>query len=91
MIDRKQDGCARHARRERERARERAPRKHNSSSKKTKQKNPEKIKFVRTLWFHASPCPLFDSLLADATSLTQAGKQNQKQNANGEAMQSQAP
>ena len=76
--------------RERERERER----HVNTilrQKKTKQKNPEKIKFVRTLWFHASPCPLFDSLLADATSLTQAGKQNQKQNANGEAMQSQAP
>lgn len=56
-----------------------------------KKKKTEKKKFVRTLWFHASPCPLFDSLLADTTSLTRAGKQNQKQNANGEAMQSQAP
>ena len=90
MIDRKQDGCARHARRERERERERE--RHVNTILRQKKKNKtEKKEFVRTLWFHASPCPLFDLLLADATSLTQAGKQNQKQNANGEAMQSQAP
>lgn len=82
MIDRKQDGCARHARRER------APRKHNSLSKKKKN---WKEKVCENTLVPRPSCPLFDSLLADTTSLTRAGKQNQKQNANGEAMQSQAP
>lgn len=50
----------------------------------------KKKKSARTLLFHASLSPLFDSLLAKANFQTQARKQDQKQNANGEAMRCKA-
>lgn len=54
------------------------------------QKKKKKKNSARTLSFHASLSPLFDSLLAKANFQTQARKQDQKQNANGEAMRCKA-